>query len=416
MTTTPPEAPPPPQDPNAEAPHTGGPRVGRDQVRDLGRLRRSIGDRKVAGVAGGLARHLDVDPLVLRIAFVVLVFFGGAGIILYAACWLLVPEENSGRAALNLDDRSRTFALLIAGAVATLALLGDSWGAFWFPWPLAVVALIALWLLTRNGSSSRSSQGSTPPPPAAAPYGPQPAPPTYPAAPYAPSPRATAYTGPPAYVPPPTYVPPPRYVAPKPENPRKRGPVLFWFTVALIALAEGILGIVDLAGGSVADPAYPALAVAICGVMLLVGAFYGRAGGIIAIGLLASVGLAGATAAQEIDTDSYTATPRTAAEVQSVYQLDVGEQRVDLTRVADLDALDGRTITIDGDVGSIDLTLPHGLRATLDATVDGPGEIKLFGSDDSDWGVDDRMTVGNSGDPHVTIYLNLHVGSIEVTN
>ena len=73
MTTTPPEAPsgPPPQDPTG----SGGPRVTGDQVKDLGRLRRSRTDRKVAGVAGGLARHLDVDPLVLRVAFVVLVFF-----------------------------------------------------------------------------------------------------------------------------------------------------------------------------------------------------------------------------------------------------------------------------------------------------------------------------------------------------
>src|SRR4051794_16273430 len=60
MTTTPPEAPsgPPPPDPNRDT----GPRVDRDQVRDLGRLRRSTTDRKVAGVAGGLGRHLDVDP------------------------------------------------------------------------------------------------------------------------------------------------------------------------------------------------------------------------------------------------------------------------------------------------------------------------------------------------------------------
>ena len=40
------------------------------------------------------ARHLDIDPLILRVAFVVLVFFGGAGLILYGACWLLVPEEG----------------------------------------------------------------------------------------------------------------------------------------------------------------------------------------------------------------------------------------------------------------------------------------------------------------------------------
>ena len=69
----------------------------RDEIRDLGRLRRSRDDRKIAGVAGGLARHLDVDPIILRVALVVLVFFGGAGLLIYGAGWLLVPEEETER-------------------------------------------------------------------------------------------------------------------------------------------------------------------------------------------------------------------------------------------------------------------------------------------------------------------------------
>ena len=43
------------------------------------------------------ARHLDIDPLILRVAFVVLAFFGGAGLLLYGACWLLVPEDGRDR-------------------------------------------------------------------------------------------------------------------------------------------------------------------------------------------------------------------------------------------------------------------------------------------------------------------------------
>ena len=155
----------PPPPPAAGDP---GPRVTGDQVRDLGRLRRSRTDRKVAGVAGGLARHLDVDPLILRVAFVVLVFFGGAGLIVYGACWLLVPEDGDDRAPFNLDERSRSIALVIVGVVAALALIGDSWGAFWFPWPVAIVALVALWLLTRNNQSPTPPGPRRPSP--AAPY------------------------------------------------------------------------------------------------------------------------------------------------------------------------------------------------------------------------------------------------------
>ena len=42
----------------------------------------------------------------------VLVFFGGAGLILYGACWLLVPEDGADRAPFNLDERTRTVALI----------------------------------------------------------------------------------------------------------------------------------------------------------------------------------------------------------------------------------------------------------------------------------------------------------------
>jgi phage shock protein PspC (stress-responsive transcriptional regulator) len=58
-------------------------------------LRRPFADRMLAGVAAGLARYLGVDPTIVRIAFVVLTVFGGAGIPLYLAGLLLIPDEDS---------------------------------------------------------------------------------------------------------------------------------------------------------------------------------------------------------------------------------------------------------------------------------------------------------------------------------
>jgi phage shock protein PspC (stress-responsive transcriptional regulator) len=49
----------------------------------------------VAGVAAGLARYLGVDATIVRIAFAVLTVFSGAGIPLYLAGLLLIPEEGS---------------------------------------------------------------------------------------------------------------------------------------------------------------------------------------------------------------------------------------------------------------------------------------------------------------------------------
>ena len=90
---------------------------------------------------------------------------------------------------------------------------------------------------------------------------------------------------------------------PTPRNPRKRGPKLFWFTMALAALAVGVVGIVDVSGAPVADSTYPAVVVGVVGVMLLVGAFYGRAGGLIFVGLLAAAGTAIGVASEKVDSD-----------------------------------------------------------------------------------------------------------------
>ena len=69
-------------------------------------LRRSADDRMLAGVAGGLARYLDVDTTLVRIAFAVLTIMSGVGVPLYLAAWLLIPEDGAGQsiAASFLDS------------------------------------------------------------------------------------------------------------------------------------------------------------------------------------------------------------------------------------------------------------------------------------------------------------------------
>jgi len=63
------------------------------------RLSRSRDERMLAGVCGGIARHLGIDPVLVRIATVVLATMGGAGIVAYAAAWLLVPNDEAKDAA-----------------------------------------------------------------------------------------------------------------------------------------------------------------------------------------------------------------------------------------------------------------------------------------------------------------------------
>lgn len=64
-------------------------------------LRRSTTDRVLGGVAAGLAQHFDVDVAVVRLAFVLLTLLGGFGVPLYAASWLLIPEEGASQSVLS---------------------------------------------------------------------------------------------------------------------------------------------------------------------------------------------------------------------------------------------------------------------------------------------------------------------------
>lgn len=394
------EQPTPP--PGAE--QTAGPRVSRDDVKDLGRLRRSVTDRHIAGVAGGIARHLDIDAIIVRVALVVGVFFGGAGLLLYVGAWLLVPEEGTDDEPLGLDRRSRSIAIAGVGVLALLAAVGDWAGAFWFPWPIAIVAaVVVLFLRRKDKTSARPRTG----------YGYGYAEPTYQETAYAPTtdeaPAAAPSYGPPTYGHP-SYAREPR----RPRNPRKRGPRLFLFTVALIALAEGVLGVVDLAGVSVVDSAYPALALAITALMLILGSFWGRAGGLIALGLVAAIATAGATIGNNIDDRDRSYAPTSAGDVQDQYDFGGGRFTLDLSDVSDVDALDGRDIAIDGVGGRVEVIVPDGMDVDVKTQVVG-GDSRVFDQRSDGFDITQNGSLDGGDDvPDLSITIDLVAGEIIV--
>lgn len=369
-----------------------GPRVTRDEVRDLARLRRSRTDRKVSGVAGGIARHLDIDPLLVRVAFAILTFFGGGGLILYGVAWILVPEEDTEDTVIHTEDGVRTAALIVAGVIAAASVIGDSVGGMDFPWPLMVVGLVLIVVLGGKqahdkgmGGFGGSTETVAGPSGAGAPGGP-----TYPG--YRPGP------------------PPP---APRPADPKRRGPLLFPFTVALAALGLGVVGTLHLAGVDVAVSAYPATVLGVTGLMLVVGAFHGRAGGLILIGLLAAATTAVTSVVDDVDTGRITPTINTAAELQDNYELGIGEIVIDLTDLDtdELEALNGQTLGVDLGIGHIRVVVPdEGLQVEADASIE-LGEVILFG-DTSD--SSDRARHGEDDEPLLTVDADLVVGQLEV--
>lgn len=67
------------------------------------RLLRTRTGRMVAGVAGGLANYFGIDPIFVRLGFVVVSFFNGIGVVLYIVLWLLMPNEDAAPTDNNLD-------------------------------------------------------------------------------------------------------------------------------------------------------------------------------------------------------------------------------------------------------------------------------------------------------------------------
>jgi phage shock protein C len=73
------------------------------------RLYRIRDGRIVAGVCAGLAAYFGVDPTLVRLAFVLLTFFGGLGVLLYLGGWMVIPDEVEGTSiADNMVNKRRS--------------------------------------------------------------------------------------------------------------------------------------------------------------------------------------------------------------------------------------------------------------------------------------------------------------------
>ncbi|HEX8863577.1 MAG TPA: PspC domain-containing protein [Actinomycetes bacterium] len=128
--------------PRGKPPRQGLPARGRARLGELA-FPRSRTNRVIAGVAGGLSERLGVDPILTRIAFVLLTIAGGIGVVVYVVLALVTDDASPDlRAPVREPTRRRTFgfALVIAGAMLLLREVG-----FWFGdrvvWPVTLAAI-----------------------------------------------------------------------------------------------------------------------------------------------------------------------------------------------------------------------------------------------------------------------------------
>ncbi len=98
------------------------------------KLRRSRKDRMIGGVCGGLGEYFHIDPVIIRLIFVLLLFANGIGFLAYILFWIIVPEEPpEGGEVQPKEEEDMTKA----------ATRGNLWGG-------AILIVIGLYFLLRN--------------------------------------------------------------------------------------------------------------------------------------------------------------------------------------------------------------------------------------------------------------------------
>lgn len=453
--------------------------------------------RYVAGVCAAIARATNTDPVLWRVLLAVLGFFGGIGILIYLAAWLIIPAEGDTaspvESMLGRGRSSMSPVLVIILTILVVVMFGlivtDGFRAV----VLGAAVLIggALLLNRKPGSSvpAASSGGEMPsgtgrpwqpapppyPPPAppgpapgqpapggphgstatvTPPFTPPPVPPNPPVPPMQPpgpppmSPPPPHRSGPPfppappapprgGYRPPfaphgpyagpgpgpypPSYSGPP-VPPPKPPKPPKERSPLGGATFSLIFVALGLVAALDLGNVVSVKPSTYFFAVLVTVALgLLVGAWFGRARWLIALGFIAAAALGISTIAESqvgrYDTsgsDVYWQ-PLTAQTMPERFEHNFGSAVLDLSKV-DFTGQD-EAVTIHLSFGDLEVIVPPNVDTTVHAEVNA-GDARIFENNSSGFqaspGEITDLGEDGPGGGKLSITIKVNAGSAEV--
>ena len=352
------EQPAPADEPTSERPSRSEPTTEQPTAQAPGprRLYRSRDDRVIGGVCAGIAKYFDIDPVLVRVGAVALVFLGGAGILAYLAAVLLIPNEGEAGQPPEAPKRGMaiTGVVLLVVAICVVLPFQGGWGPNWGLVPLGFLALAGL-LVWRLASGQRP-QGDA---------------------------RAVL-----------------RAMA---------------LGVALIALCF-VLAITGAWAAAAGGNGVVAGIVIAAGIALIAGAFFGSWARWLILPALALALPAGVVAAADLDvrggTGEVTYRPASAAAVRDSYRLGVGHLVVDL-RDARLTPGDHR-IKIRLGVGGAELLVPPGVCVSTNNHV-GIGGTSVFNRDgggiDTEW-TDERSAP--EGTPRVVVDGDIGIGALIV--
>ncbi len=369
--------------------------------------------RVVAGVAAAVARTFDVPLWLVRLVLVITVPMGGLGFVAYLAGWLLIRDETKAEphavrlvegigeagwpgvvlAAIGVLAINSSINLIPGGALFGLVLVVIGGLMYMGKAPFAIVA---------KNTSHSETKGT----------------PTKGAKELASmtTPTATTLVTPSGGEAPPSAPIPPVPSAPRPPKPPRPRSALGRITFAAMLIGVGTLALIERLAPDVDFVLrhYLSLLLAITGVGLVVGAWLGRARGLIVAGivLLPMLMLSPLT---EVDYGRLTRTvetPTTLSEVRSTYAVDVGSLLVDLSAV-DFKG-DSIEIVASADLGEVIIVVPDDITVTGRAQTD-IGEVSALGRTSSGFGsIQVRIDqTGSNGSLDLTATVD--VGRVLVT-
>jgi phage shock protein PspC (stress-responsive transcriptional regulator) len=379
----------------------------------------------IAGVATGMADAFHVDVRVVRVIWVVVAVASfGLGVAAYAICWLAFPSDEHpaplGELHYRNRDRNLGFAAgLVLLGIGLIIVFGQAMPPFRrggsLVWAAVLIGGGLAILLLRHPDDEITDSGTVTAP--ADPPASQPPAGTSEATTTSPPPVAdsTAWV---QHAPWPAPPPPPqppwdptgsRPAWPRPPRRRRRS-FLTPLTVSVLLIAGGGAALLDSAGAvHLTVAGVLAAALVVVGLALVASAWFGRARGLIPIGVLL---LLAAIPAATIDVPitggvgdrHYHPVARTT--LHRKYQLGIGQLVIDLRDAP----LSGRVTTISGSlgIGELDVDVPDNVRVDVRAHA-GAGATDIFGRREGGWPQDTRQLAG-AGERGV-LHLDLRVGA-----
>jgi len=374
------------------------------------RLVRRPEGKIIAGVCSGIAAYFGLDPVIVRVAAVLLaVFGGGVGLVAYVIAWLVMPMAPEGEPIVSLPPRDDSnigrwigIGAIVLGAIVLFHNVFDFRGGIF--WGLLLVGLgIALWgreLAPRSDRPDRPTIPPVPPtPPSSSAVGTNPTTPLPPVPPVFPPTRPAASA------------------APAPSPARREPSLLGRAVVGAAALAVGIALLLDNTDVlNVTPKGVVAVLLLIVGTGLVIGTWIGRARWLIIPGLVLTLLLAllailpdwqlGDGAGERLWQ------PRSLSQVRSDYRLGAGELLIDLSEVE----FAGRSRNMEARVGFGELIVivPKDITVDVEARV-GAGEADLFRRTQSGLGVNDELReTGERGAGRLDVDAQVGFGQITI--